>query len=116
MHAARGAAWEKGISHTQTVTRLYRSSLRTARDWYIDYDAWIEQCVRIQARFQANKNKSLAEGKVLVEKGMQELMSNRHPEPYIPKYAPEGTKYQRNVPPPPEVRLSSTLLPSASLP
>lgn len=104
MTAARAGAWEKGIGHTQRVTRLYRGSLRTARDWLIDYDLWIEECVKIQARFRANKHKSLAEGKFLVEKGMAELLQKRHPEPYIPNYAPGGTKYQRNVPPPPEVR------------
>lgn len=103
MTAARAGAWEKGIGHAQRVTRLYRASLRTARDWIVDYDSWIEECVRIQARFRANQHKSLTEGKHLVEQGMAELLKNRHPEPYIPNYAPGGTKYQRNVPPPPEV-------------
>lgn len=105
MHAARAGAWENGIGHAQRVTRLYRASLRTARDWVGDYDLWIEECIKIQARFHGNKHRSLTEGKHLVEKGMAELMSKSHPEPYIPPYAPGGSKYQRNVPPPPEVCL-----------
>lgn len=106
MPACRAGAWEKGISHAQRVTRLYRASLRTSRDWLIDYELWIEDCIKIQARFRENKNVSLVEGKHLVEKGMAELFARRHPEPYIPIYEKEGSSYQRNVPPPPEVSVS----------
>jgi Complex 1 protein (LYR family) len=65
MHAARAAAWEEGITHAQRVTRLYRASLRNSRDWVIDYDLWLIDAGKIQARFRANKDKSLAEGRVL---------------------------------------------------
>lgn len=103
MPAARAGAWEQGITHAQRVTRLYRASLRTSRDWIVDYEAWVEDCEKIQARFQANKDKSITEGRFLVEKGMAELLEKRHPEPYIPIYMPGSSSYQRNVPPPPEV-------------
>lgn len=103
MHASRAAAWEPGIKHVQRVTRLYRASLRTSRDWVIDYELWVAEAMKIQARFRANKGKSATEGKFLVEKGMAELMEKRHPDPYIPIYAPGSSKYQRNVPPPPEL-------------
>lgn len=103
MPACRAAAWEQGITHSQRVTRLYRSSLRTARDWVIDYEDWVKQAIVIQGRFQANKDKSLVEGKHLVETGMAELLSKRHPEPYIPIAAKDGSSYQRNTPPPPEL-------------
>lgn len=105
MPACRAGAWEAGINHQQRVTRLYRASMRTARDWMHDYELWIEECVEIQALFRGNKNKSLMEGKHLVEEGMAKLLKNRHPEPYLPIYAKDGSKYQRNVPPPPEVRV-----------
>lgn len=104
MPAARAGAWEAGISHGQKVTRLYRASLQTSRDWVIDYDLWIADAMKIQARFRANKDKSITEGRFIVEKGMAELLENRHPEPYIPIYRPGSSSYQRNVPPPPEVR------------
>lgn len=104
MPAARAAAWEEGLTHAQRATRLYRASLRTCRDWNIDYDIWVQESMGIQARFQANKHKTMTEGRYLVEKGMAELMQKRHPDPYIPIYAPGSSKYQRNVPPPPEVR------------
>jgi NADH dehydrogenase (ubiquinone) 1 beta subcomplex subunit 9 len=104
MHAARAAAWEEGITHAQRVTRLYRASLRTSRDWIIDYDLWLIDAAKIQARFRSNKDVSIVEGRNLVEKGMVELFGKRHPEPYIPIYMEGSSKYQRNVPPPPEVR------------
>ncbi|PXF50087.1 NADH dehydrogenase [ubiquinone] 1 beta subcomplex subunit 9 [Gracilariopsis chorda] len=103
MAAPRAAAWEPGINHVQKVTRLYRAALRTSRDWHIDYDMWVKDCERIQARFRANKDKPLMEGKTLVEKGMAELFEMRHPDPYIPIYKPGSSSYQRNVPPPPEL-------------
>lgn len=103
MPACRAGAWEKGINHAQRVTRLYRASLRTTRDWVFDYELWVEECIQLQKRFRINQDKSLIEGKHLVEKGMAELLSQRHPEPYIPIYAKDGSSYQRNVPPPPEV-------------
>lgn len=107
MPAARAAAWEPGITHAQRVTRLYRTALRTCRDWVIDYDLWIHESLKIQARFQANKNASLVEGERLVQEGMTELFESRHPDPYIPIYKEGSSKFQRNVPPPPEVRKRS---------
>ena len=103
MPAARAGAWEPGISHAQRVTRLYRAKLRNSRDWLIDRDLWLVEAKDIQAQFKANKHKSLTEGQYLVQKGMEELFAERHPDPYIPIYAPGSSKFQRNVPPPPEV-------------
>jgi NADH dehydrogenase (ubiquinone) 1 beta subcomplex subunit 9 len=110
MPAARAAAWEAGISHKQRVTRLYRASLRNSRDWIIDYDVFLVDARKIQRRFRENKEKPLPEGRRLVSAGMAELLEKRHPDPYIPIYAEGSTKYQRNVPPPPEVCFSSVIL------
>lgn len=110
MPACRAGAWEQGITHAQRVTRLYRASMRTARDWVFDYELWVKECVAIQKRFRDNQTLSLVEGKHLVEQGKAELLSKRHPEPYIPISAKEGSSYQRNVPPPPEVSLNNNTL------
>jgi NADH dehydrogenase (ubiquinone) 1 beta subcomplex subunit 9 len=106
MPKARAAAWEAGISHQQRVTRLYRASLRNSRDWIIDFDVFLVDARKIQKRFRENKDKSPEEGRQLVVAGMAELMEKRHPDPYIPIYAEGSSKYQRNVPPPPEARSS----------
>mmetsp|Transcript_15240 Transcript_15240/g.40912 ORF Transcript_15240/g.40912 Transcript_15240/m.40912 type:complete len:123 (-) Transcript_15240:271-639(-) len=102
MPACRAAPFEDGLTHKHQVMRLYRQSMRTAKDWMIDYEPWIIVCERLKAEFKANKNKSLAEGRVLVNKGLNRLLKNRHPDPMIPIYMPGGSKYQRNTPPPPE--------------
>lgn len=107
MPAARRGAWETGITHGQRVTRLYRATLRNSRDWIIDRELWLEEAREIQAVFRANKHKSIKEGEHLANRGMELLMQNRHPEPYIPIYAAGSSKYQRNVPPPIEVRCRS---------
>uniref|UniRef100_A0A7S0ZDN1 NADH dehydrogenase [ubiquinone] 1 beta subcomplex subunit 9 n=1 Tax=Timspurckia oligopyrenoides TaxID=708627 RepID=A0A7S0ZDN1_9RHOD len=103
MPACRAAPFEKGISHRHQVMRLYRHTLRTSRDWHWDYFVWIEDCQHWQKKFKENVHLSVAEGRILVQKGLDELLAKRHPEPIIPIYRPGGVKYQRNTPPPPEV-------------
>ncbi|KAA8499729.1 NADH dehydrogenase ubiquinone 1 beta subcomplex subunit 9 [Porphyridium purpureum] len=100
MPLCRRAPWEPGITHKQQVLRLYRQSIRTAKDWtyYWDYDTWIQECQKLQAEFRKNKDVSLAEGRVLVQKGLAKLLDYRHPEPMILPYRPGGCTYQRNVP------------------
>mmetsp|Transcript_18170 Transcript_18170/g.31504 ORF Transcript_18170/g.31504 Transcript_18170/m.31504 type:complete len:125 (+) Transcript_18170:113-487(+) len=112
MPACRRGPWKEGITHQQQVLRLYRQSIKTVRDWNgADYDLFINECLKLQAEFRANKGKTIAEGRVLVRKGMEKLLENRHPEPMIAKYLPGGTKFQRNVPPPPELCGDGKMLP-----
>lgn len=103
MHAARNGAWADGLTHAQRVTRLYRATLRNSRDWIIDRELWIEDARVIQATFRSHMHKSRVEGEALCREGMEMLMKQRHPEPYIPIYANGSSKYQRNVPPPTEL-------------
>lgn len=103
MPVQRAAPFAPGLTHQQRTTRLYRHALRTARDWCIDTDLWLEYARDIQAEFRQNKHVGLRQGEVLVQRGLRRLVDYRHPEPYTPCYMPEGTKYQRNVPPPPEL-------------
>ena len=42
-------------------------------------------------------------GMALIEKGEQKLWENRHPDPWIMPTSPGGSKWQRNVPPPPHI-------------
>ncbi|GJQ08780.1 hypothetical protein GpartN1_g571.t1 [Galdieria partita] len=102
MPAARAAPFAPNLTHKQRVTRLYRHALRTARDWEPDFDLFVKDAEKIQARFKKNKHLTIQEGQRLVEAGLKELIANRHPEPYIPPFAPGGTAYQRNIPCPPE--------------
>lgn len=102
MPIQRAAPFAAGLTHQQRVTRLYRHALRTTRDWCVDTEVWLHFAREIQTEFQANKTVSTREGVVLLNRGLERLLEHRHPEPYTPLDMPEGTRYQRNVPPPPE--------------
>lgn len=103
MPLARAAPYEKGLTHAQRVTRLYRNTLRNTRDWLIDYDAYVMEARKIQREFKSRKHLTREEGEIHLERGLADLFKYRHPEPYIPNYMEGGSKYQRNVPPPPEL-------------
>lgn len=92
MPAARAGAWEAGIPHATRVTRLYRASLRTSRDWLIDREVWLVDAARIQKAFHSQKGLSVAAGRVLADRAAETLIEHRHPEPYVPIYM-EGGRY-----------------------
>lgn len=92
MPAARAGAWEVGIPHATRVTRLYRASLRTSRDWLIDREVWLVDAARIQAAFHSQKGVGVAAGRVLADRAAETLIEHRHPEPYVPIYM-EGGRY-----------------------
>jgi hypothetical protein len=82
------------------MLKRYRQDSRKINTWvylWIAYSFHINTCVKL----------TIQEGQRLVEAGLKELIANRHPEPYIPPFAPGGTAYQRNVPCPPEVVVPS---------
>ncbi|CAG8620322.1 15355_t:CDS:2 [Funneliformis mosseae] len=84
------------VVHKQYVTSLYRRSLRTALDWYVDRSAWRPVALEIRARFEANRNvASLQELRKILLDTEKELENYSHPDPY--KY---GSKWERNIPPP----------------
>jgi NADH dehydrogenase (ubiquinone) 1 beta subcomplex subunit 9 len=103
MPVQRAAPFAPGLTHQQRVTRLYRHALRTARDWYVDLDLWLERSREIQAEFRRHKNVGPREAQILLNRGLDRLLELRHPEPYTAVYMPGGCAYQRNVPPPPEL-------------
>lgn len=43
------------LSHKQTVTRLYRQSLKTLDSWIIDRRLWNEEATKIRAEFDQNR-------------------------------------------------------------
>ncbi|CAI2170871.1 10586_t:CDS:2 [Funneliformis geosporum] len=82
------------VVHKQYVTSLYRRSLKTALDWYVNRSAWRSVALDIRARFEANKNvASLQDLRKILHDTEKEL------ENYNPT-APDGSKWERNIPPP----------------
>eukprot|EP00128_Syssomonas_multiformis_P011759 Colp12_sorted_trinity150504_noHs@16203 len=89
------------LEHTIRVTRLYRSSLKHLRSWAVNTDIWRREALKLRDRFDANKNvldrRQLAS---IMQAAEAEFEKNKHPEPYTVCWAPDGTSWERNVPPP----------------
>ncbi|KAF9991183.1 hypothetical protein BGZ75_002810 [Mortierella antarctica] len=92
---------EAQIAHRRLVQSLYKRSLKTAQDWYIDTNLFRRKAVELRIQFDANKNlrhpRQIAQAVQEAERQLKEL---RHPDPYIAPTAPGGTKFERNIPPP----------------
>lgn len=46
---------QEPLSHKQTVTRLYKQSLKTLDNWVIDRRLWNEEACKIRAQFDDNR-------------------------------------------------------------
>jgi NADH dehydrogenase (ubiquinone) 1 beta subcomplex subunit 9 len=89
------------LFHKQYVASLYRRSLKTSLNWYVDRALWRPVALKIRARFEANRNiTSTQELRKVLLAAEKELEENYHPDPYKYPTAPEGTKWERNIPPP----------------
>eukprot|EP00053_Salpingoeca_punica_P001582 m.34102 g.34102 ORF g.34102 m.34102 type:complete len:113 (+) comp11104_c0_seq1:47-385(+) len=91
------------LTHSQRVLRLYRLALQHSRSWAIERPLWRAEALKLRARFDANKNASVKQAAKLLEDGEAEFFMKKHPDPYKPCVALDGSKWERNVPPPPEV-------------
>jgi NADH dehydrogenase (ubiquinone) 1 beta subcomplex subunit 9 len=92
------------MTHSQTVTRLYRTSLRLAFSWCIDREVFLNKAEEIRREFDAVKGRA-SDGNVLaaIQHCQDELLKYAHPDPYVIPWAPGGSKFMRNPPPPPDV-------------
>ncbi|KAF9582757.1 hypothetical protein BGW38_010798 [Lunasporangiospora selenospora] len=92
---------EAQIAHRRLVQSLYRRSLKTAQDWYIDTNLFRRKAVELRIQFDANKGltqpRQIAK---VVQDAERQLLELRHPDPYIVPTAPGGSKFERNVHPP----------------
>lgn len=90
------------LTHQQRVTRLYRNSLKHLLSWTMSREIWRPHAVVMRSQFDENKHLT---DRVQIEKVLQEAEAKfeyfRHPAPYIAPKAPGGSKFERNVPPPP---------------
>ncbi|KAI0080625.1 hypothetical protein K474DRAFT_146347 [Panus rudis PR-1116 ss-1] len=88
-------------AHTRYVKTLYRRLLNNELDWCVRRDIWRGRALAIRAEFERNRDvhdpRALAE---IFAKAEAHLASRKHPDPYRPPEAPDGTKWERNLPPP----------------
>lgn len=111
------------VAHRLHVQSLYKRSLKLSLDWYIQRDLWRQKALAIRAQFEQNKSVSNPkEIQVLVHNAEKELEEWAHPDPYkcnlifffrdlflfvfvltvflsLVPMGPEGTKWERNLPP-----------------
>ncbi|KAJ7734002.1 hypothetical protein DFH07DRAFT_845058 [Mycena maculata] len=89
-----------GSAHRQYVQSLYKRTLKNSLDWTIRRDVWRAKAMEIRAQFDYNRNvtdpRQLAQ---ILEQAEAKLAAWKHPDPYIPPTAPNGTKWERNLPP-----------------
>ncbi|KAL0073020.1 hypothetical protein F4703DRAFT_1904551 [Phycomyces blakesleeanus] len=87
-------------AHRLHVQSLYKRSLKLSLDWYIQRDLWRQKALDIRAQFERNKHiTSPKELQAIIAKTEQELKDWAHPDPYKLPMGPEGTKWERNLPP-----------------
>ncbi|KAI0340914.1 hypothetical protein BDW22DRAFT_366353 [Trametopsis cervina] len=88
-------------AHKAYVKSLYRRYLTNELNWTIRRDVWRGQALAIRAEFDRNRDvhdpRALAS---ILEKAEADLAERAHPDPYRPPTAPDGTKWERNAPPP----------------
>jgi NADH dehydrogenase (ubiquinone) 1 beta subcomplex subunit 9 len=62
---------------------------------------WREEALKLRARFDEHKNeRNVRTAVALLEEGERLFEMQKHPEPYISPEAPDGSKWERNMPPP----------------
>ncbi|KAI9288929.1 hypothetical protein BC943DRAFT_287105 [Umbelopsis sp. AD052] len=87
-------------AHRLYVKSLYKRSLKLSLDWYIRRDLWRQKALDIRHQFELNKNvTSPKELQKIFAKTEKQLEEFAHPDPYKLPMGPEGTKWERNIPP-----------------
>eukprot|EP01147_Barroeca_monosierra_P002438 gene2438-5378_t len=89
-------------SHRQAVLRLYRYMLRDSRSWAIDYNLWMKHATELRSKFEANRYVDLRTAQNLLADAQRDYENNKHPDPYRPCTSLDGSKWERNLPPPAE--------------
>ncbi|KAL7424968.1 hypothetical protein Q5752_000655 [Cryptotrichosporon argae] len=87
-------------AHRLYVKSLYKRYLTNALNWYIRRDLWRAKAIEIRAEFERNRNITDPRALALVlEQAEAKLAREAHPDPYRPSLFPDGTKWERNIPP-----------------
>lgn len=80
---------------------MYRRALKQSLDWIVFRDIWRQKAIEIRVKFERNRDvrDPRAVAKLLHEAELL-LAKTEHPDPYRPPLAADGSKWERNLPPP----------------
>ncbi|EST08243.1 Complex 1 LYR protein [Kalmanozyma brasiliensis GHG001] len=88
-------------AHKSYVKSLYRRTLKNELDWCIRRDIWRDRAIEIRVEFERNRHiRNPRELANLFEKAERDLKRVQHPDPHRPAMFEDGTKWERNLPPP----------------
>ncbi|KAI5481876.1 hypothetical protein MNV49_000153 [Pseudohyphozyma bogoriensis] len=88
------------VAHKRYVQHLYRRALKGSLDWYVRRDLWRNKAIEIRVQFERNRDvKDPRAVAALLNEAEKEVQRLSHPDPYKPSLFPDGTKWERNVPP-----------------
>ncbi|ESK95126.1 hypothetical nadh-ubiquinone oxidoreductase complex i subunit [Moniliophthora roreri MCA 2997] len=87
-------------AHRFYVKSLYKRYLTNALDWTVNRDLWRKEALLIRAEFERNRHvQDPRELAAILEKAEAQLNAMKHPDPVIAPMFPDGTKWERNIPP-----------------
>ncbi|XP_065867465.1 NADH dehydrogenase [ubiquinone] 1 beta subcomplex subunit 9 [Euphorbia lathyris] len=90
----------------ERVQILYRRALRDTLNWAVHRHLFYQDASNLRDKFDANKHvEDLDAIDRMIAHGEAEYDKWRHPDPYIVPWAPGGSKFTRNLPPPPGVQI-----------
>ncbi|XP_010929913.1 NADH dehydrogenase [ubiquinone] 1 beta subcomplex subunit 9 [Elaeis guineensis] len=85
----------------ERVRILYRRALRDTLNWAVHRHLFYQDASDLREKFEANKHvEDLNTIDRLIDEGEATYEKWQHPDPYIVPWAPGGSKFTRNPPPP----------------
>ncbi|KAK1611634.1 hypothetical protein QYE76_035307 [Lolium multiflorum] len=85
----------------ERVRLLYRRALKDTLNWAVHRHLFYQDASDLRDKFEANRNvENLDVIDRLIDDAEARQRNFQHPDPYIVPWAPGGTKFTRNPPPP----------------
>ncbi|XP_038989777.1 NADH dehydrogenase [ubiquinone] 1 beta subcomplex subunit 9 [Phoenix dactylifera] len=100
MSASTASYLARRAAQKERVRILYRRALRDTLNWAVHRHLFYQD-VHLREKFEANKHvEDLNTIDRLIDEGEAAYEKWQHPDPYIVPWAPGGSKFTRNPPPP----------------
>ncbi|AQK67155.1 NADH dehydrogenase [ubiquinone] 1 beta subcomplex subunit 9 [Zea mays] len=85
----------------ERVRLLYRRALKDTLNWAVHRHLFYQDASDLRDKFEANRHvDNLDVVDRLIDDAEAQYRNFQHPDPYIVPWAPGGTKFTRNPPPP----------------